>query len=101
MGARRPLFRIDGPNWAIGFGVVLQMLRTRIETTLDSAVASGFDPNLAATGNEDVLITLSGLDQHRALATRPGNVTLASSDWRVRLYLDAVSLVDHPEYRLV
>ncbi len=99
MGAHRPLFRIDGDNWGIGIGLMLQLARAGIPFAVDADFAKRFDPNLAASGEEDVLVTLGGLDQHQQLAARPGNATLAASNWRVRLYVDAVSLVDHPEYR--
>jgi hypothetical protein len=99
MGSRRPLFRIEGSSWGIGVGLMLQLARARIPFGVDPDFANRFDPNLAANGKEDVLMTLSGLEQHQQLASRPGNVTLAASNWRVRLYIDAVSLVDHPEFR--
>ena len=99
MGARRPLFRIEGGDWGIGVGLMLQLARAELPFGVDTEFARRFDPNLAANGEEDVLVTFSGLEEHQQLAARPGNVTLASSNWRDRLYVDAVSLVDHPEYR--
>jgi hypothetical protein len=99
MGAHRPLFRIEGNNWGIGIGLMLQLARAGIPFSVDVDFAKRFDPNLAASGGEDVLVTLGGLDQHQQLAARPGNAVLATSNWRGRLYVDAVSLVDHPEYR--
>ena len=99
MGAHRPLFRIEGNNWGIGIGLMLQLARAGIPFSVDADFARRFDPNLAASGEEDVLVTLGGLDQHQQLAARPGNAVLATSNWRARLYVDAVSLVDHPEYR--
>ena len=59
---------------------------------------------LATTGGEDVLLTLCGPALHRELAARPRNVTLATFDGgpesgRSPLFVDAISLVDAPEYR--
>ncbi len=99
MGADRLLFRIEGAHWGIGIGLMLQLARADVPFTVDADFAKRFDPNLAASGEEDVLVTLGGLDEHQQLAARPGNATLAASNWRMRLYVDAVSLVDHPEYR--
>src|SRR5262249_11355129 len=99
MGARKPLVRIEGADWGIGVGLILQLARAGIPLATDGDFAARFDPNLAANGQEDVLMTLCGLEAHRQLATRPGSVTLATSNWHVRLYVDAVSLVDHPEFR--
>jgi hypothetical protein len=98
MGARRPLFRIDAPTWGIGFGLILQMRRLSIPATMDPGVAAAFEPSVTANGEEDVLVTLSDFDRHQRRLTRPGNVTLAESNRRDQLYVDAVSLVDHPEY---
>jgi hypothetical protein len=100
MGVRRPLVRMEvGNNWGIGVGLMLQLARAGIPFAADADFATRFDPNLATNGQEDVLITLSDVEAHQELARRPGNVTLASSNWHVRLYVDAVSLVDHPEYK--
>ena len=99
MGAHRPLFRIQGADWGIGVGLMLQLARAGVPFGADADFANRFDRNLAPNGKEDVLVTLSGLDEHQQLAMRAGNVTLAESNWRVRLFVDAVSLVDHPEYR--
>jgi len=78
---------------------MLQLARAGVPFGADADFANRFDRNLAPNGKEDVLVTLSGLDEHQQLAMRAGNVTLAESNWRVRLFVDAVSLVDHPEYR--
>lgn len=100
MGAHRPLFRMDGSPWGIGSGLMLQLARASLAFSIDPDVAARFDPHLSSIGEEDVLVTLSGSDRHRELAARPGNATLATSDWaRVHLYLDAVSLVDQPQYK--
>lgn len=99
MGARKPLLRIAGRNWAMGFGLALQLYRSSIIPAMDASVATEFDLNLAATGREDVLVMLSDRDVHDQVVKRPGNVTLAATELPFRLYVDAVSLIDHPEYR--
>src|SRR5262249_13934414 len=99
MGAHRPLLVIEEKTWAVGVGLMLQLARAGVPFGVEDNFADRFDPNLSANGEEDALVSLSGPDHHQQLVMRPGNVTLAESDWRSRqLYVDAVSLVDHPEY---
>jgi hypothetical protein len=45
MGARRPLFGIDGNTWAVGVGLMLQLARAGIPFTVDQNFKDRFDPN--------------------------------------------------------
>jgi hypothetical protein len=64
MGARKPLIRIEGNDGGIGVGLMLQLARAGIPFATDADFATRLDPNLAANGQEDVLMTLADHDAH-------------------------------------
>lgn len=104
MGNHRALIRPGGVGEGIAPGFVVQMSKGPVPITVDAAAAPLYGPALATTGGEDVLLTLCGPALHRELAARPRNVTLATFDGgpesgRSPLFVDAISLVDAPEYR--
>ncbi len=102
MGGRRTLIRL-GAGEGVSPGFLVAMSKTSMPFTIDAAAAPLYGPSLATTGDEDTLLTLCDLTLHRELVTRRQNVTLAMFDGglfgRAPLFVDAVSLVDAPEYR--
>ena len=97
-GGRRPLIRVDAGMWQVVPGILVQMSRAAIPFTLDADQASLFGDEWLTTGGEDVLMTISGPDLHRQMVARPGNVILADNAGTI--FVDGISLVDAPQYRL-
>jgi hypothetical protein len=97
-GNRRPLVRAEDGHGDIFMGVLLEMTKLSVPFTVDAEIAPLVGQSLSTTGDEDVLLTLCGPALHRQLIARRRNVTLASFEGE-RLFVDAVSLVDAPEYR--
>jgi hypothetical protein len=98
-GNRRPAIRLDDNMFTAGTGLVLQFARARVDFTLARDLTALFGLHRGTDGREDALIDICTVDRHQALIERPGNVTLAQ-DPSHGLFIDAISLVDHPEYRV-
>ncbi len=94
--ATHPIVRCDDAVWATGAGLVLQLERANIRTSVAPEMVWLFGENMAADGTEDVLLTVSRAGRHVELAERPGNNTIAEGG---TFYVDAISLIDQPEAR--
>ena len=98
LGGQRPLLVIDSTAGAPAVGFVLQMVkRYPVPVKVDRDDAPLYGPRLAARGDEDLLVTISGADVHRDLISRPHNTVLANHGDQI--FVDALSLVDEPQYR--
>ncbi len=93
-----PLIRFSSGMWDVGPGLVLQMARASVPITVDASAAATYGLRFVATGREDLLLTVCGPDLHRQLAMRPNNVTIAREQ-SAAVFVDAVSLIDTPQYR--
>jgi hypothetical protein len=95
----QPLIRFDAGMWAVGPGLVLQMAKASIPLTVDSDATWMFGQRFLTTGSEDLLLTVCGPSLHRELEKRANNVTIAHQE-SASVFVDSVSLVDAPQYRL-
>jgi hypothetical protein len=98
LGGHRPLLRLDASSGPSSIGVLLQFAKASVPFAVDADRAPLFGARLAANGSEDILVTISGRDVHRKMLERPHNAVLASAD-RGSVFVDAVSLVDEPQFR--
>lgn len=97
-GNNTPLVDLGPGMWPYGSGLVLQLARASVDFSMDREESDLFGWHLAPNGREDVLLTISDATGHLALARRRGNVVLAH-DEESGVYVDALSLIDQPEYR--
>jgi hypothetical protein len=98
---RRPLIRFDSAiagAWSVEAGLVLQLVKASVPVTVDPSAGWLFGQRFLMTGDEDALWTVCGVDLHRELTRRPNNVILAE-DSDVHVFVDAISLVNAPQYR--
>lgn len=79
-GAKKPFIRIDQYVWGDAAGIVLQLRKAGVPLALEDDWAWMFDDALAARGDEDAEVSISGGPVHERNARRPGNVGLVLND---------------------
>ncbi|MGE0449023.1 MAG: hypothetical protein AB7Q29_05500, partial [Vicinamibacterales bacterium] len=95
-GNRQPVVRLHADMWSIGAGIVLQLKRQGLETTVIKEHAWLFDDGMTTTGREDILLDIVRADAREEIARRAMNVTLAQAHG---VFVEGVSLVDAPGNR--
>jgi ABC-type transport system involved in multi-copper enzyme maturation permease subunit len=94
--ATHPIVQFDDAVWAISAGLVLQLERANLHTSVAQDMIWLFGDVMASDGTEDVLLTVSRAGRHQELAKRPNNVTIAEGG---TFFVDAISLIDDPGAR--
>jgi hypothetical protein len=94
--ATHPIVQFDESVWMPGAGLVLQLERAKVHTSVTQEMVWRFGDIMASDGTEDVWLTVSRTGRHQELAKRPGNATIAEAG---AYYVDAINLVDNPEAR--
>jgi hypothetical protein len=89
-GVRRPLIRVGVDRWGDAAGVLLRLRQNGTDAAVMDESLPMFSAAFAATGREDVLITLADGDLHRQLRERPGTSVLLEAD---PLFVDAEKIV--------
>lgn len=78
-GIRRPLFRLDEDRWGDAAGILLRLRQDDTPVSVENDRLPMFTDAFAATGDEDVVITLANLGLHTELRARPDTVVIVES----------------------
>ena len=90
MGGHRVLLHLGAGTWPLSPGLILRMIKTSTPFALDAAEAQLFGLSLITNGQEDVLLTLCGPQEHAELVRRPHDVILAEHDPDGQFFVDGI-----------
>jgi hypothetical protein len=88
-GLKRPLVRIGEGVWGTAAGVLLELNRLNVSSAVEESWQSMFPQSFAVSGEEDVQIKISTVNERPAIEGESGFVPIANAD---EIYVDAVRL---------